>query len=473
MSSAIPPGRPGNLTPEQEEKLREFWGVVARVAGLADTSASTSSLPANGTETASPSTAPADAGKDKKSRTKGRLSLFKRKHDKDSSSGDTDSTNSATSNSTPVDISNLSLEDDKHGANKAFKAALADQTPEELRNAIWSMCKHDNPDGLLLRFLRARKWDVNAALIMLVSTMQWRSKEMHLDDDIMATGELGAAEQEKSADAEEKKLGEDFLAQMRMGKSFLHGVDKEGRPLCYVNVRLHRQGEQGEKSLERFTVYTIETARMMLRPPVDTATVVFDMTGFSMANMDYSPVKFMIKCFEANYPESLGAVLVHKAPWVFQGIWSIIRGWLDPVVASKVHFTKTLDDLSSFIPLNHIPEALGGNEKWTYTYIEPSATENAAMKDTAARDKVMAEREDIIHAYEDATIRWVQEGGSDEVKMERVALAEKLRENYWRLDPFVRARSLYDRTGVLGKEGVLRWYPDEEKKAETGADDVD
>ncbi len=44
------------------------------------------------------------------------------------------------------------------------------------------------------------------------------------------------------------------------------------------------------------------------------------MTGFSMANMDYTPVKFMIKCFEANYPESLGAVLVHKAPWIFQGM---------------------------------------------------------------------------------------------------------------------------------------------------------
>lgn len=48
--------------------------------------------------------------------------------------------------------------------------------------------------------------------------------------------------------------------------------------------------------------------------------IVFDMTGFSMANMDYTPVKFMIKCFEANYPESLGAVLVHKAPWLFQGM---------------------------------------------------------------------------------------------------------------------------------------------------------
>lgn len=62
------------------------------------------------------------------------------------------------------------------------------------------------------------------------------------------------------------------------------------------------------------------------------------MTNFSMANMvsgivsiesiwvsnymvqDYGPVKFMIKCFEANYPESLGVVLVHKSPWVFHGM---------------------------------------------------------------------------------------------------------------------------------------------------------
>lgn len=43
------------------------------------------------------------------------------------------------------------------------------------------------------------------------------------------------------------------------------------------------------------------------------------MTDFALANMDYTPVKFMIKCFEANYPESLGTVLIHKAPWIFSG----------------------------------------------------------------------------------------------------------------------------------------------------------
>ena len=43
------------------------------------------------------------------------------------------------------------------------------------------------------------------------------------------------------------------------------------------------------------------------------------MTGFTLANMDYVPVKFIIKCFESNYPESLGVILIHNAPWVFKG----------------------------------------------------------------------------------------------------------------------------------------------------------
>lgn len=47
------------------------------------------------------------------------------------------------------------------------------------------------------------------------------------------------------------------------------------------------------------------------------------MTNFTLANMDYTPVKFMIKCFEANYPESLGSVLIHKAPWIFSSTFPL------------------------------------------------------------------------------------------------------------------------------------------------------
>jgi len=181
------------------------------------------------------------------------------------------------------------------------------------------------------------------------------------------------------------------------------------------------------------------------------------MTNFSMSNMDYAPVKFMIKVFEANYPESLGLVLVHRSPWLFQGIWSIIRGWLDPVVAGKVHFTKDAKELSEFINLGQIPKELGGDESWEYRYVEPVPGENDAMRDTAARQRVQGVRSGLVDEYERATTQWVREGGEG-VNRKRLQLAEQMRENYWKLDPYVRAKTVYDRTGVIRPGGVVDMY---------------
>ena len=426
------PGRPGSLTPDQEEKLKEMWMQTLEVFGVSPHESETHT---NGTATPS-STATSDF-EDKKKKRKSRMSLFGSKKNKETPEASTE-------------------DNDKHGQTAEFQRALSSQTPEQLRAAFWSMTKHDHPDALLLRFLRARKWDVHAALVMMVSTMHWRAQEMHVDDDIMLRGEGHAIRESKSSYAAEKKEGDDFMAQLRMGKSFLHGTDKDGRPCCYVRVRLHRQGEQSDRSLERFTVYTIETARMLLRPPVDTATIVFDMTDFSMANMDYTPVKFMIKCFEANYPESLGSVLVYKSPFIFSAIWKIIRGWLDPVVASKVHFCSNVHELEEWIPRSKIMKELGGDELYTYSYLEPSPNEDAQLLNTTTRDKAQEERTELVKSYESETLSWIHGEDSGEG---RARLAQRLAENYWRLDPFIRAKSLYDRTGVIKDGGKVDFYP--------------
>ncbi|KAH7138092.1 hypothetical protein B0J11DRAFT_4621 [Dendryphion nanum] len=475
MAPGTPAGRPGTLTPEQEVKLRELWAVTMKVFGVYE--AGLTIPEPNGSEAPSiaASTETTEKGKDgkkEKDKKKSRLHVFRRnKGDKE---GETEST-PASGTATPSDISALSIadEDDKHGQTKEFKAALANLAPEELRKAFWTMVKHDHPDGLLLRFLRARKWDVEKALVMMISTMHWRLEEVHVEDDIIRQGELAALEQSQGSDAKVKKEGEDFLTQLRLGKSFLHGLDKEGRPMCFVRVRLHKQGEQSEESLERFTVYTIETARMLLRAPIDTSTIVFDMSQFSMANMDYAPVKFMIKCFEANYPECLGTVLVYRAPWLFNTIWAIIRGWLDPVVAGKVHFCKSVDELEAFVPRSQIPVECGGDEKWEYVYKEPVPGENEKMKDTATRDRILEERKGLVEKYEGTVLEWIRAGeaqgsGIEERRKERDGVAEALRENYWRLDPYVRARSFYDRVGILGEGGKLDFYGEGKAATATG-----
>ena len=263
MSGAVLPGRPGNLTKEQRIKLQEMWTATLKIFGVSGfkDSLNDDAVSIAGSETAEQA---GTVGLEKKKKKKKRVNLFSGKHRDDPDTEDIETTLAMDGN-------------DKYGQTKEFHKLLESQSPESIRTTFWSMVKHDDPDGLLLRFLRARKWNVQNALIMLVSTMHWRMQEMHVDDDIIRRGEGGALEDSTSSKAPTKKEGHDFLAQMRLGKSFLHGTDKEGRPITFVRVKLHKQGEQSETSLERFTVYTIETARLLLSPNVDTAVSILSL----------------------------------------------------------------------------------------------------------------------------------------------------------------------------------------------------
>ncbi|KAK7960526.1 hypothetical protein PG996_011172 [Apiospora saccharicola] len=453
-------GTLGNLTPEQQAKLCELWKLIYQVCGVSEEEIAETEAPGNALQ---PRTDSDGAGQPKKE--KKRLGLFKKKDKKDKENLDEKAPAVAT-----FDGIKENDADDKYGQNKEFRETLASRSPESIRHTMWGMIKMDHPDQLLLRFLRARKWDVNKALVMLVSTMKWR-QDYKVDDDIMLNGEEHFVEKEKTGTEAEKAFAKDFLMQMRMGKSFAHGTDKDGRPINTIRVRLHKGGDQSQESLERYTVYLIETTRIMLQYPVETGCIVFDMTGFSMANMDYTPIKFMIQTFEANYPESLGVVLVHKSPWIFQGIWKVIRGWLDPVVAAKVNFTSNAKELSAFVPLKQVPTELEGEEAWTYQYVEPTPGENAKLKDTATRDKLLAEREVLYEEFEAKTLEWIRETDAEKrktLRTERDQTAKKLDSSYWQLDPYVRARSLYDRIGVIKSSGEVDHYPDQ-KKASNGA----
>ena len=281
MAADILPGRPGNLTQDQEDNLRRLWTSVLHICrgGEDNPSGVMSSTDVN-----SDSLQPRSEKVRKK-----RSTFFGRLGNATSKADTTGSVTSGNASSGEFDA------DDKYGQNKQFVETLARQSPESIRQTIWSMVKHDNPDALLLRFLRARKWDVEKALVMLISTMNWRATEMHVDDDIMRCGEGAAAEAEKGENESAKNLGHDFLAQIRMGKSFLHGSDKAGRPICFVRVRLHRQGEHSEEALERYTVYIIETARMLLKPPIDTA-VTHPPSTLSLFPFLFHSAKFLIRC---------------------------------------------------------------------------------------------------------------------------------------------------------------------------------
>ena len=242
-------GWPGNLTAEQEAKLKELWLALGQVCGT---------VKAPHVDEPQQNGVPAE--QDTPTKKGKRFGLFGRsEHHETPTKGRSNS------------VSDVASGEDKYGQTKQFKQALQDLTPEQLRETIWSFTKGDNPDALLLRFLRARKWHVQNALIMLVSTAHWRLKDAKMDIEIVPRGEAWFVDQEKNGTGHDKQLGKDFMSQLRMGKSFLHGTDKEGRPMSFVRVRLHKSGDQSEEAIEKFTVYTIETTRLMLNEEIDTA----------------------------------------------------------------------------------------------------------------------------------------------------------------------------------------------------------
>lgn len=143
--------------------------------------------------------------------------------------------------------------------------------PDELRQGLLTSLKQEHPDSMLLRFLRARKWDVGKAFVMLVGAVAWRTKKMHVDDDIVPRGELYALHQSRGGlnmNSREQRSAWEFMRQLRMGKNIIHGVDRAGRPIVDIRVGLHRMEDQSSDVLERFVVHTIESVRMLLRPPL-------------------------------------------------------------------------------------------------------------------------------------------------------------------------------------------------------------
>ncbi|KAJ5157391.1 uncharacterized protein N7482_008491 [Penicillium canariense] len=443
----VEPGYVGNLDSTQEEKLQQFWTLLMQSWDLSipgPEPARKSSISSNGTA---------------------------KVHRRFFSLGR--SPPQPTEQEVAAIPANLlsTLESLGAGPNetKAVGSLLTKLPGERLRSAFLTLLKQDHPDALLLRFLRAEKWNVPKAWIKFVASLNWRVNEYKVDEEVLLKGEEHNLEKSRQeGNSADKKDGEGYVHQLQTGKGYFHGVDKWGRPICVVRVRSHSPSEQTQKGLFDYIIHCIESVRYLQVPPVESMAIVFDLTSFSLSNWDFPPVKFIIDSFQENYPESLGAMIFYNAPWIFSGFWKIIHGILDPVVAAKVHFISGAKELEKLVPKAQILKELGGEEDWDYEYIEPLPHESDRLKDTATRDSILEERKKLGDELFSVTAQWISHSDVDSALSRRGEVIKGLSANYWKLDPYVRARSLLDRTGVITEGGTINFYP---PKAATPVDE--
>lgn len=142
------------------------------------------------------------------------------------------------------------------------------------------------------------------------------------------------------------------------------------------------------------------------------------------------------------------------------GAWAIIKPWLDPVIASKIHFTSGIKGLLDHISKSQLQKFFGGDDGWEYKYVAPVAGENDRLR-SEKKEEARKERDELETQFEKLTLEWAALDPTSEEGKEkaaaRSALAGKLGEAFWKLDPYVRARTNYHRTGVIDEQGNVNY----------------
>ncbi|KAI5905688.1 Phosphatidylinositol transfer protein CSR1 [Candida parapsilosis] len=328
----------------------------------------------------------------------------------------------------------------------SFCQVMAQYNPKELHQALTKVLRNDLADNLILKFIRARKWDTDKAIGMMLKSLNWRFHEFPSDDWLM----------ESDGPSYLNGTNKGFIKNFTTEKSWIKGRDKNNNPIFMFQAKKHLTSDSPLPQNQRYAVVTIEWVRLFLKEvseSVDTCTIVFDLTGFSLKNADYATIKFLADVFEAHYPETLGFILIHNAPWIFSTVWNIIKNWLDPVVASKIHFTKDAKELSKFIDPSLIPDYLGGEDttRGYYPIPEPKDEFPPKRKD-AEYAKLKRERDLLLVRFLETTRKWIESTNpqvSDKYLKDKLDLNIALSSNYIQLDPYIRNPGIYDRDHSL------------------------
>uniref|UniRef100_A0A8C9AY46 SEC14 like lipid binding 5 n=1 Tax=Prolemur simus TaxID=1328070 RepID=A0A8C9AY46_PROSS len=213
-------------------------------------------------------------------------------------------------------------------------------------------------DEHILRFLRARDFHVDKAREMLCQSLSWRKQQQV--DLLLQTWRPPA-------------LLEEFYA------GGWHYQDTDGRPLYILRLgQMDTKGLMkavGEEALLRHVLSVNEEGQKRCEGntkqfgrPISSWTCLLDLEGLNMRHLWRPGVKALLRMIEVvqdNYPETLGRLLIVRAPRVFPVLWTLISPFINENTRQKFLICSGSNYLGpgglvDYLDKDLIPDFLGG-----------------------------------------------------------------------------------------------------------------
>ncbi|KAI4260531.1 MAG: hypothetical protein LQ352_000227 [Teloschistes flavicans] len=210
----------------------------------------------------------------------------------------------------------------------------------------------------MLRFLRARKFNVNLAKQMFIDCEKWR-KDFGVDNLL------------KNFDYKEKPEVFKYYIQ------YYHKTDKDGRPVyieqyggidlpaMYKITTAERMQQNLVVEYEKLADPRLPACSRKAGQLLETCCTIMDLKGVGLSKITsvYGYLKSVTAISQNYYPERLGKLYLINAPWGFSSVFSVVKGFLDPVTVQKIHVLGSgyQAELLGQVPKENLPKHLGGS----------------------------------------------------------------------------------------------------------------
>ena len=219
-------------------------------------------------------------------------------------------------------------------------------------------------DYYLLKFLRARKFDLKKTMIMFKNFLEWRTKENVDNIDTIFN----------------------FTERMEVKKYYPHGyhkVDKLCRPiyielLSQINLKeLFKVTDDRRLILyyiqeyERVMHFRFPACSKLKGERVDQSFTILDVKGIGVTDLVGKTKKFLSLATAIGqdyYPENMGVMFLVNANAFFSALWNIVKGFIDEKTRKKIlvegkNYSKKLLE---FVEPQNLPDFFGGTCKCSH-----------------------------------------------------------------------------------------------------------